>query len=80
MEYLVMRPTYYYAVFVDGQITTIVRSAKAAKLLSHAYRGFRSRLEAEEFACWWNYEHPRWTPTKSIRETYLKSTTEYIRA
>lgn len=54
-----MRPLSYYAVFADGRVTEIVEGAATARKISphRAYRRFDSRVEAEEFAAWWNHEH-----------------------
>jgi hypothetical protein len=54
----------YCAVFEDGQIRQIVKGVDKARRISPGYRKFRTRLDAEEFAAWWNYENPRWAPEK----------------
>lgn len=62
-----MRPLSYYAIFEMGAVTAIATGAVQARALSphRGYRPFRTRLEAEEFAMWWNHDHPQWwTSTK----------------
>lgn len=67
-----VRPRGYFAVFREGKVIRITHGHKAARELSpeRAYRPFRTELDAEEFAAWWNYERPHWTerPTYSPTE------------
>lgn len=53
-----MRPKGYYTIFDYGRVIAICYGYRAARTLSphRAYRRFSSRLQAEEFADWWNYE------------------------
>jgi hypothetical protein len=58
-----MRPRLYYVVWGrDGYPTQIAHgTAQATRLLngSRAYgHPFPTRLQAEEWASWWRYEHP----------------------
>lgn len=56
-----MKPKKYYAVFCDGRVIHICLGAEEARRITphRAYRSFRSRLEAEEFAAWWNYANTK---------------------
>lgn len=62
-----MRPQKYYVVFQDGQAAHIVEGRKAALLLSPSISPTATRLEAEEYAAWFNYEHPRWFDPSSTK-------------
>ena len=48
------RPRKFYPVFEMGRVIRIAEGRKAA----HRYvmNGFRTRLSAEEFSAWWNYQ------------------------
>lgn len=61
------RPAGYYAVFRDGIVVRVCQSKaeadahiEAIKAIEGqpAYKRFTDEISAEEFACWWNYEHP----------------------
>jgi hypothetical protein len=54
-----MRPRGYYTVFADGRVIAICHGYREARQLTkcRAYKRFRTRLLAEEFAAWWNYAH-----------------------
>lgn len=53
-----MRPRAYYAVYNDGRVTAIIKGAMEARKLSphRAYRPFKSQLDAEEYAAWFNHD------------------------
>lgn len=53
-----MRPRAYYAVFNDGRVTAIIKGAMEARKLSphRAYKPFKTRLDAEEYAAWHNHD------------------------
>lgn len=53
-----MRPKKFYACFLDGIIIAVVEGQAAALTVCGGrrhYRSFKSELDAEEFAAWWNY-------------------------
>jgi len=54
-----VRPRGFYAVFRDGRVALICAGYEEAQRASphRAYKRFATRLEAEEFAAWWNHEH-----------------------
>lgn len=64
-----MRPRLYYAIFDMGQVIAVRHGATAARQASpgshRPYKGFRTELEAEEFAMWWNHQHPTWLETRN---------------
>lgn len=61
-----MRPQLFYVVFENGEIVAIVEGAAAARKISYSFKGFKTRDEAEEFACWWLYDNPRWETSTRI--------------
>ncbi|MHA6692265.1 hypothetical protein [Devosia sp. A449] len=54
-----MRPQKYYVFFEHGTARDIVVGCAAARRLHCAWNGHRTRLEAEEFAAWWNFTHTK---------------------
>ena len=54
-----MRPRKYYVHF-SHDTTTIIEGCAAARRVHAAGHGFRTRLEAEEWAAWWRYDHALW--------------------
>ena len=52
-----MRPRLFYVIFDSGKVIAIRKGATEARKLSphRAYKPFKSELEAEEFAAWFNY-------------------------
>lgn len=55
-----MRPLSFYVVFNMGEVVAIVEGATAARALTpvRSYRPFKTRIDAEEFAMWWNHLGP----------------------
>lgn len=53
-----MRPQSYYVIFELGEVTRICTGYREAREASphRAYKSFKTRQQAEEFAAWWNYE------------------------
>lgn len=57
-----------YVVWTDGRVSHIVRGRVAALKISPAKRPFKTQLEAEEFAAWWNHDnHKPWWPDAPAR-------------
>jgi hypothetical protein len=54
------RPKKFYIFFELGKAMRIIEGCLQARKLNCAKPTFRTRLAAEEFAAWWNYEHKRW--------------------
>lgn len=50
-----MRPRKFYVVHEHGRATAVIEGSTAAKKRSAWSRPFQSRLDAEEYAAWWNY-------------------------
>lgn len=53
------RPRKYYVVWLMGAVAGIFHGRDAALSVSQSFKGFRTQLEAEEFAAWWEYQHAR---------------------
>lgn len=56
-----MRPRAFYVCFANGSVVGITHGAMAARALlggHRAYKSFKSQLDAEEFAMWWDYDAP----------------------
>lgn len=49
------RPRKVYVVWDWGRVVAIVEGLAAAKAKGPSYRAFANRLEAEEYAAWWDY-------------------------
>lgn len=69
-----MRPLMFYACFAEGLVFGVFEGATAARRACggrRTYRAFSSRLDAEEYAAWWNYAatlpggHLHWTPNRT---------------
>lgn len=56
-----MRHQGHYVLFQDGLAVTVVTGHADARRVSpnRAYKRFPTRLAAEEFAAWWNFERER---------------------
>lgn len=54
------RPRLYCVVWELGEAVAIIEGRENARKVSASFKAFKSRNEAEEFAAWWNYDHPRW--------------------
>ena len=53
-----MRPRSFYVVFEFGRAIGVFEGAEAARKASGGqrnYKSFRHKVDAEEFAAWWNY-------------------------
>lgn len=50
------RPMKFYVVWDWGRVVGIVEGLAAAKEKGPSYRAFPTRLKAEEYAAWWDYE------------------------
>lgn len=68
-----MRPRKYYIAYEFGQATAIIEGCAAARRV-HASGGFTTRLEAEEFAAWWNYTHTPWFHSQRSHTMTMNST------
>lgn len=64
-----MRPRNFYTIFELGRVTAIVTGADAARKISphRAYKRFKCRVAAEEFAAWWNHANDTKAPNVSYR-------------
>lgn len=76
-----MRPRGYYVVFTDGLATHVCHGHEEARRHTkhRAYKRFRTQLEAEEFAAWWNYKNthqpvPTITTTRMIQNSQRSNT------
>lgn len=54
------RPKQFYVAWRDGKAIKITHGRKAALAYSPSIQGFKTKLEAEEFAMWWNHNNPQW--------------------
>lgn len=63
-----MRPRAWYVIFQQGQAVDVVQGESYATYYvaqlkeagySASYKKCRSEYHAQEFASWWNYDHPR---------------------
>lgn len=58
-----MRPHRFFACRNDlGEFTIVLKGQAAARAYSggtRSYVSFRTQIEAEEYAAWWNYEAPQ---------------------
>lgn len=65
-----MRPKKYYVLFDEMRRAFIVHGCAEARRLGTALNRFATRLDAEEWAAWWQYEHPSYLdrPLKSADE------------
>lgn len=53
------RPRRWYCVFDMGLVVSVLEGADQARALlggRRSYRAFETRIAAEEFAAWWNYQ------------------------
>jgi len=55
-----MRPLKSYVIYNEGRAERIVKGRVAALKYGYAFTAFKTKLEAEEYAMWWNHDHPRW--------------------
>lgn len=57
------RPRKFYVTRLNGRCCIVMGSKDGRKAV--AFKSFRTRLEAEEFAAWWDYTMPPYvTDTK----------------